>query len=1092
MPPHMPCRGGSCDAWEPGSDLGASNSFHFGGESLSPFLHMTCRGGSQGSCEVGSNLGAHSSGNCVSSIKLWTHNVGGLAGLWRLLHLVHQFGNSLRPEALIIQEACCPTDSWIGIHAKLDQLGYQSWYTGANKGVKKLRGGVIIAVKSGISAKLVSTGVRNQGQLMAVEMNRTLLLGSYCPPDGEAMDFHCQWIQDVWMGLQWMGKWIWAGDWNMGSDEIIAQVALTFGGDHIGSPDESTRWSSDRCIDFFLISFLAIWNLEFGETATREEHVSDRKIVQTTVQLDTLINAEVRIAKRLLFFQPSWLSFDEWVELMDIAWQSGEQKGWREVCAKLEHIIEWSQEQEDDIEQTMIDYTWMAWELKVCWTYQQAYRLALQHAAVLQHEIDLFELQKVEHLANHFNFRTGDGKSINLKERHFPKDRTRITEKSRALLAKARRLRDLAHQISSGGMSRGNAKQILHLRKKLRVDGQMDAHQFCDLAKQCEFQAKEWSRIETAPQWKSNMKKHYSMRAKWLTRPFKPNPGVIKEDGTTTGTKNDAAHTLMLHWKHLGEEVAWQPDELHTTANEISSILRPLITTAAQDGGRLPNVSDMKNALTMIKGTHGVDGWTKKGLRGRTPTIIQQSKISCIGKIKEDYSKGCPASSFRPITVQSCFWRAWSTMWLAAPCNNWKNKVFPRGMAGASRGSAGPEVLAATADVLLGEFKHGISLDFSHAFDCVSSQFLGCVLDQALPQECRMWAKLLAFLWSNLHRWFHYGGHCHHECLRGDFGIPQGDPASPLTLLLLLLAGQSEVSRLVPGVVWQCIYMDDRLAITQDRTDAVKAAEAWQGYAKKIHLKENLMKTQFIDVAKASQFEGLNFCKSCEHLGARIGQPSQKDFRDCKKNIQRVCKAKDVATRVALLPCGTQCKVEDCKVFGLSRMAYGWIKRFPLDSWCKSLDKRIMHTLGQFNYGIFEPKQILIHAHLGSQANITFKLVRLLPLRNQLLEHIGFGGIQGDLEKTIYERLTGLPWVGIFMQESGSTLNLRRASHWVPSVTPTIGNTFSIFSGKVGEPSTGIDCRIPLGMNLPLGSYLYLTPSAWSRSSGSVKLMDWH
>ena len=684
----------------------------------------------------------------------------------------------------------------------------------------------------------------------------------------------------------------------------------------------------------------------------------------------------------------------------------------------------------------MVDYTWLAWELKVCWTYQQAYRLALQHVATLSDEVDMFDLHKVEHFANHFNFRMGDGKTVNLKTRQFPKDRTRLTEKSRALLSKARRLRDLALQISSGTGSRGSDKQILHLRKKLHIDERLSVHHICDLAKQCEQQAKEWSRIETAhrlTQWKSNMRKDYALRAKWLTRPFKPNPGVVKADGTITGTKNEAAHTLLHHWKQLGDEVAWQQDDLQQTADEISTILRPFINDADQDGGRAPNIFDMKNALTMIKGTHGVDGWTRQDLRiiaavpgmadalwaefsswldmGRTPTIIQQSKISCIGKIKEDCTKGCAASNFRPITIQSCFWRVWSCMWLNAPCiNNWKNKVFPKGMAGASRGAAGPEVLAATADALLGEFKHGISLDFTHAFDCVSSRLLGHVLDKALPQRCRRWARLLTFQWGNLTRWFHYSGHCHKEGLTGDYGIPQGDPASPLMLLLLLLAGQWQVSQQVPGVVWQCIYMDDRMAITQDRRNSVLAARAWQAYARKIHLKENLLKTQYIDVTKASQSEGINFSKACEHLGTCIGQPSEKDFRGCKKNSQRVSKAKDIATRVALLPCGTQSKLEDCKVFGLSRMAYGWIRRFPFDNWCKALDKRILHTLGQFNYGIFELKQILIHAHLGAQANITFRLVRLWALRNHLLENIGFGGIQGDMEHIITERLTGLGW----------------------------------------------------------------------------------
>lgn len=80
-------------------------------------------------------------------------------------------------------------------------------------------------------------------------------------------------------------------------------------------------------------------------------------------------------------------------------------------------------------------------------------------------------------------------------------------------------------------------------------------------------------------------------------------------------------------------------------------------------------------------------------------------------------------------------------------------------------------------------------------------------------------------------------------------------------------------------------------------------------------------------------------------------------------------------------------KLGDCKAFGLSRMTYGWVRRFPLDQWCKALDRQILHTLGQFNYGIFGLKQILIQAHLGTQACATFRLVRLLALRNAALEN---------------------------------------------------------------------------------------------------------
>ena len=144
----------------------------------------------------------------------------------------------------------------------------------------------------------------------------------------------------------------------------------------------------------------------------------------------------------------------------------------------------------------------------------------------------------------------------------------------------------------------------------------------------------------------------------------------------------------------------------------------------------------MKAALVSVKGTHGLDGWTKNDLKmiaatpaaidlwmefnswtlmGVTPSIIQQARVSCIGKLKDGDLKGCPASGFRPIMVQSCIWRAWSTMWIRAPCVSRKDSIFPVGMAGAAKGNAGPEVLAAMTDALLAEFKFGVSLDFSHA-----------------------------------------------------------------------------------------------------------------------------------------------------------------------------------------------------------------------------------------------------------------------------------------------------------------------------------------------------------------------------------------
>ena len=81
------------------------------------------------------------------------------------------------------------------------------------------------------------------------------------------------------------------------------------------------------------------------------------------------------------------------------------------------------------------------------------------------------------------------------------------------------------------------------------------------------------------------------------------------------------------------------------------------------------------------------------------------------------------------------------------------------------------------------------------------------------------------------------------------------------------------VAQQVPGIIWQCIYMDDRMAVTQDRQDAIRAAQAWQMFAQKIHMRENVSKTQYIDLTLASAEGDISFKQSCEHLGTCIGNP---------------------------------------------------------------------------------------------------------------------------------------------------------------------------------------------------------------------------
>lgn len=133
----------------------------------------------------------------------------------------------------------------------------------------------------------------------------------------------------------------------------------------------------------------------------------------------------------------------------------------------------------------------------------------------------------------------------------------------------------------------------------------------------------------------------------------------------------------------------------------------------------------------------------------------------------------------------------------------------------------------------------------------------------------------------------------------------------------------------------------------------------------KFHLKENMTKIQFTDVNLTSEPYSVALKKNCKRFGDSLEILAPRSFKVAGKS----------QAGVALLPCGTQAKPEDCKVFGLSTMAAAyWVRHFSFEAWCKALDisesKRIMHTLGHFNYGTLELKQILSHAHLGAQHHL--------------------------------------------------------------------------------------------------------------------------
>ena len=149
--------------------------------------------------------------------------------------------------------------------------------------------------------------------------------------------------------------------------------------------------------------------------------------------------------------------------------------------------------------------------------------------------------------------------------------------------------------------------------------------------------------------------------------------------------------------------------------------------------------------------------------------------------------------------------------------------------------------------------------------------------------------------------------HSHHVPLVSPIRLPQGDPASPLMLLIILRVGYYLVNEgLGVDNVFQSIHVDDHTVVTNSRERVQLAAIIWRQFATIMHLKENDMKTQFVD----------------------INGPASDCFQPWLEPLGACIKALSTLKKISILPLSVRMKMNDAVVFGKSRLSYGWTRDF--------------------------------------------------------------------------------------------------------------------------------------------------------------------
>ena len=132
-----------------------------------------------------------------------------------------------------------------------------------------------------------------------------------------------------------------------------------------------------------------------------------------------------------------------------------------------------------------------------------------------------------------------------------------------------------------------------------------------------------------------------------------------------------------------------------------------------------------------------------------------------------------------------------------------------------------------------------LGLDFAKCFDRVDPRLV--IAHLRLHQWPEAVTSLLEHVWLDQHRFLQLGRSTLENPTIVRSSLPQGDPISPLGLLLVLGDAIADVSSL-PGVS-QATFLDDRFLVAQDVTHLLRAQKQWSMWSARMGLAENVEKT---------------------------------------------------------------------------------------------------------------------------------------------------------------------------------------------------------------------------------------------------------
>lgn len=997
---------------------------------------------------------------------MFSCNVAGLEGVWRLIRLIKSFKHHERPAVTLVQEACCDSDNLKAVSMSLGKLGYKCYSSEcvsmpkrAREQHSRTRRGVMTWVRDDVRSAFVGTHTVEDSQCLLVQVGDVLVINSYGVPGDEAQMNQAAQVHEQFHCSNWKGKWVAAGDWNQPwVHSWISTFAQLEGGDILDmTAVRSTRWSSSRIIDYPIANFHVD-----SKCTTRTEKISDHKILQWKLPMNEIKLTELRFPSKPQWYKPKWLTSDRWHLLFQHAFDINDVKNWEQVFQGMSnlHTSPASLDVEGDHDQAMVDFTWQLTLSKLGHCFKVASQLALLE--IPSDFMEINEIKRVEDLASN-NWLSAE--THDLKARQMPKHGKQVSMKFRKLIKYLGRCHELRRHLQEGRKCAETDSLLKKLFGSEDMNISLDEIDKIIQATEAAVQKDEKEQKDEAiRKWEDQMKSNIKQRAQWLHRKTTTCLPAVGTPQQHTSSKQSAASQLVQYWRDFYRDLQWTQQDERTAASELAEFYRQ-IAGPLQKPVCAPELADFQKALRGVNGCAGIDGWNKQELSviasssdasalvweamqiwlelGITPTCIQHCRVSMLPKEGKIVDHSLVPGQFRPISLLSSFWRAFSSTWIkSSAVFEWAQSILPRTVAGGLRGALGPEVMAAMIDHQLQQTGFGITMDFKHAFDAVNFRVMRDALLPSAPPFLHSWIRTTCFQWEHLHKWISYGGHIHNVPIAAGMGLPQGDGSSPLFMTLLLYKGFQEVREQVGNEVFQCIFMDDRTAVAHSYEQLVAIQNVWRNFAQRFHLIENVDKAQLVDMTGATAHLGTK--NSFEVLGTILGKPSVLEFRKFGRLMQRFNKSLHMAHRVAMLPESTSAKHHDICVFSGAAMAYGWIGTDPLQECVKKYNSKMWESLGHFRYGIAGLKSIMTGASLELGPNVLWRQIRTLAKRNLELLALGHTIHDSPLQQLVHRSLVSLGWVVQNDQWSHAELSFefcfsevvddkkwRKISHWL-------------------------------------------------------------